>query len=90
MKHFRYKDSSAHVETSWQQAPETAVNPSSADVEAENAYLRQLFDGLRNAVLDPGMNKQHHRKTLTRHRTEWPYLWEKIDQIVEYGHNQGA
>lgn len=84
MTHFRFKDSSATLTTSWPQGAETSTHPGQLDLMEENAHLRRLLAELKDAVLDAGTNKAHHMKMLVRHRTEWPYLWEKIDAVLRH------
>jgi hypothetical protein len=82
MDHFKYKDfSNNEVITSWPHPGTTSVNP---DSQFEAQAMHRLLTDLTQAVLDFGPNKSHHMKVLVRHRTEWPFLWEKIDSIVSF------
>lgn len=82
MNHFKYQDSSNNdVTTTWEPNP-TRASSLTSDEEAKK--MREMMLDLTQAVLDPGTNKSYHMKTLVRHRTEWPYLWAKIDEIVSF------
>lgn len=82
MNHFKYQDSSNNdVTTTWQPNPTRA---SSLTPNEEAKKMREMMLDLTQAVLDSGTNKSHYMKTLVRHRTEWPYLWAKIDEIVSF------
>lgn len=89
MKHFRYKDSSnSEISSSWE-TNMTSPNywhPSNHEI----AKVHEMLNDLTQAVLDYGDNKAQYMKVLTRHRTEWPFLWEKIDEIVSYIQEAGT
>jgi hypothetical protein len=79
---FKYKDiSGSEVSTPWPSTDSTETNPP-ADIEVE--AMRRLLNDVTQAVLDSGPNKSHYMKVLAQHRTEWPFLWEKIDSIVSF------
>lgn len=79
---FRYKDSSgANISSPWP-LNQTEANREKPDVEAQK--MREMLNDLTEAVLNFGPSRQQHMKTLVRHRTEWPFLWEKIDTIVSF------
>jgi hypothetical protein len=79
---FKYKDiSGSEVSAPWPPTNATEVNPPS---DAEVKEMHRLLNDLTQAVLEFGPNKSHHMKVLIRHRTEWPYLWEKIDSILGF------
>jgi hypothetical protein len=44
----------------------------------QDGQLRQI----RNAIYDEGVNPQHHRSVMYRHRKEWPTLWKAIDESM--------
>lgn len=46
--------------------------------------LHQLIDQLIKAVEDEGINPEYHKRTLVKHRGEWPTLWEAIDNLRQY------
>lgn len=80
--HFRYKDwTNTEFKTTWQPNPTKAATSQPIN-DAEK--MRELMHDLTQAVLDSGTNKTHHMKMLVRHRTEWPHLWGKIDEIVSF------
>ena len=84
MNHFKYKDYSSGASTTWEPLGQTLPNPPADNSSDDHAQMKKLIDNLTQAVLDPGTNKMYYIKTLTRHRTEWPHLWEKIDSIVSF------
>jgi hypothetical protein len=40
------------------------------------------IEQLRRAILDPGRDPVWHRRTMERHRREWPVLWRAIDRLL--------
>lgn len=57
----------------------------------ENERLREelmrrsrLMDLIAQAVGTPGSNPLLHRQTITRHKREFPALWQAVAAIVEY------
>jgi hypothetical protein len=34
------------------------------------------------AIKEEGVNPQHHREVMTKHRKEWPTLWRAIDRLL--------
>ena len=82
MDNFKYKDASgAMISSSW--IPNETAPVSGMTVD-EAKKMREMLNDLTQAVLDFGPNKNQHMKVLVRHRTEWPFLWEKIDNIVSF------
>jgi hypothetical protein len=69
---------------------ECDICPLHEDASDEIERLRELVgfqDGqlrqIRNAIYDEGVNPQHHRSVMRRHRKEWPTLWEAIDESMK-------
>lgn len=75
------------------------VNPEfdwrAACIDAERRYTEMqrdrdrwmfLVEDIAKAVLIKGKHPRHHDSTLNRHRTEWPYLWERIDAAIKESH----
>lgn len=52
-----------------------------------NANLYNVLAGLREAVTNHNEPNDHHKKLIGRHRSEWPYLWDHIDQALEALYN---
>lgn len=81
-EHFRYKDwKNGKITTSWEP---NMTQPNNGDQENDALKMREMLNDLTQAVVDFSPNKTHHMKVLTRHRTEWPHLWDKIDAIMSY------
>lgn len=88
MEHFRFKDftnskdfAQSKISTSW---GDSGIPETSANTYDEASKMREMMQDLTQAVLDFGPNKEQYIKVLTRHRTEWPYLWSKIDAITSF------
>lgn len=83
MKYFEFKDASANalVKTTWKP---NMTEANLSNIPDEHQKMREMLTDLTQAVLEFGPNRSHHVKTLVRHRTEWPFLWEKIDNIVSF------
>lgn len=82
MNIFQYKDSSNNdITTSWEP---NMTRSSSSEINDDAQKMRQMLNDLTQAVVDTGTNKAHYMKILMRHRSEWPYLWSKIDEIVSF------
>jgi hypothetical protein len=45
--------------------------------------LKELCCELRMRVVEEGANPAWHRRILTKHTTEWPYLWASIRKIMD-------
>lgn len=56
----------------------------------QNALLYTALVGLRDAVTNHHQPSQTLKRTVARHRSEWPYLWDQIDQALDalYGYEQ--
>lgn len=57
--------------------------------------LQKKYDELRIAVAAvylavkiEGKNPRRHKKIMFRHRVEWPYLWERIDELMRLFNKQ--
>lgn len=46
------------------------------------AALENAAHEVKRAVVVPGPVPQHHRSIMSRHRAEWPTLWEAIDHLL--------
>ena len=65
--------------------------------ESEKELLKFAFDGLQekylelreavievqSAIKNEGNKPRRHRKIMFHHRTEWPYLWKRIDDLMK-------
>lgn len=52
-------------------------------LRSERDELQKLIDDIANAVNDEGVYPPHHRKVMFRHRSEWPFLWRRIDKAIK-------
>ena len=57
--------------------------------------LQKKYDELRIAVAAiylavkiEGKNPRRHKKIMFHHRVEWPYLWERIDELMRLFNKQ--
>ena len=46
------------------------------------AQLRNAAEGIHRAVRNPGPHPQFHWAMAAKHRTEWPLIWQAIDNLV--------
>lgn len=53
------------------------------DLDEKHQELRAAVAEIRSAILNEGKNPRRHKKIMFHHRTEWPYLWKRIDKLVE-------
>lgn len=58
------------------------------ELEENYMELRAAVADVYFAVLDEGKKPKRHRKIMFHHRTEWPYLWKRIDKLVEIFNKQ--
>jgi hypothetical protein len=71
--------------------------------ESEHELLMLAFDGLEESYHDllravvavrltlefEGDSPRRHRRIMSRHRRQWPYLWRRIDELMELIDEQG-
>ena len=53
------------------------------ELEEKYMELHVAALSLKFAVIDEGAKPKYHRKVMFRHRTEWPYLWKRIDDLIK-------
>lgn len=46
------------------------------------ALLTEQVHLVRQTVMFEGANPEHHRRTMMRHRAEWPLLWSALDELL--------
>lgn len=49
---------------------------------AERDMYKNMCEDIVSAVIDEGISPKYHRAVLKKHRTEWPFLWQKIDSVI--------
>ena len=86
MDHFQYKDSSNTVKTSWPSNEQTKIVPNANN---DDEQMRSIINQIAQAVSDSGFSPTHHKKIALRHRSEWPFLWDKIDALLDFHAKQG-
>jgi hypothetical protein len=79
MDHFRYKDFNNSVRTSWEAGSETEAN-----TRSEADEMRSILMSVADAIVNYGAPRDKHTKILTKHRTEWPFLWEQLDRVSSF------
>jgi hypothetical protein len=48
----------------------------------ERDEWESLVRSIVDAVMNEGPSPEFHRKIMRRHRSEWPFLWDKIDKAI--------
>ena len=53
--------------------------------ELEEKYLELLVaaTAIRLATVIEGKKPKRHKKIMFHHRVEWPYLWQRIDEMIK-------
>lgn len=52
-----------------------------ANMKDELAYWEKQGEAIRKVINDEGPRPDVHRLIMSKHRLEWPSLWDIIDQI---------
>lgn len=47
------------------------------------AELNLKIKAIEGAIKDEGPNPRYHHDTMRRHRSEWPMLWDAIDELLK-------
>jgi cytochrome b len=56
-----------------------------AFAELEEKYLELLVaaTAIHLATVIEGKKPKRHKKIMFNHRVEWPYLWQRIDEMIK-------
>lgn len=55
------------------------------DRQLSEMRLLNAVTAIRTAINDAGPRPDVHRRTMERHRREWPALWKAIDELLARG-----
>ena len=60
------------------------------DLEENYHDLLRAVVALRLTLTFEADSPRRHRRIISRHRRQWPYLWRRIDELVELIDKQGS
>lgn len=53
------------------------------ELEEKYIELKQAAIAINLAIKIEGKKPKLHKKTMLKHRVEWPYLWKRIDELIK-------
>jgi len=53
------------------------------ELEEKYIKLKRAAVAVNLAIKIEGKKPKRHKKTMFNHRVEWPYLWQRIDELIE-------
>jgi hypothetical protein len=57
------------------------------ELEEKYTELQKAAIAVKLATTIEGKKPKRHKKTMFNHRIEWPYLWKRIDELIEIADN---
>jgi hypothetical protein len=60
------------------------------EMVAERDAYKMLCQDIAFAVIDEGVFPKYHKAVLNRHKNQWPFLWKRIDSMIEFLDERGA